>query len=85
MKYVAVVVLRIWYRKSKEWMYRRSCNRNQNVRVTARNNKGYTQHSDKGHTPRIEIKIHGPTGNRTCAAGLEGREFTDHATATGQK
>ena len=26
---VAAGVLRIWYRKTREWMYRRSCNRNQ--------------------------------------------------------
>ena len=38
---------------------------------------------DKGHTPnpRTEIKIPDPAGNRTRAAGLEGRDFTDHATA----
>ena len=38
----------------------------------------------KGHTPspRIEIKIHNPAGNRTRATGLEGRGSTDHATAT---
>ena len=32
--------------------------------------------------PRIEIKIPDPAGNRTRAAGLEGRDSTDHATAT---
>ena len=42
------------------------------------------QNTDKGHThnPRREIKIPGPAGNRTRTAGLEGRESTDHATAT---
>ena len=36
------------------------------------------------HTPnpRIGIKIPDPAGNRTRAAGLEGRDSTDHATAT---
>ena len=29
--------------------------------------------------PRIGIKIPGPTGIRTRAAGLEGRDSTDHA------
>ena len=38
----------------------------------------------KGHTPnpRIGIKIPDPAGNRTRAAGLEGRDSTDHTTAT---
>ena len=40
---------------------------------------GITQ--DKGHTPRIEIKIHDPAGNRMQAAGLEGRDSTDHTKA----
>ena len=42
------------------------------------------QNTDKGHTPnpRIGIKIPGPTWTRTRAAGLEGRDSTDHATAT---
>ena len=42
------------------------------------------QNTDKGHTPNptTEIKILDPTGNRTRAAGLEGRDSTDHATAT---
>ena len=41
-----------------------------------------TEH--KGHTPspRIEIKIPDPAGNRTRVAGLEGRDTTDHAMAT---
>ena len=39
---------------------------------------------DKGHTPnpRTEIKIPDPAGNRIWAAGFEGRNSTDHATAT---
>ena len=38
----------------------------------------------EGHTPstRIGIKIPEPDGNLTQAAGLEGRDSTDHATAT---
>ena len=38
----------------------------------------------KGHSPNpmTEIKIPDPAGNRTRAAGLEGRDSTDHATAT---
>ena len=34
------------------------------------------------HNPRTEIKIPDPAGNRTRAAGLEGRDSTGHATAT---
>ena len=51
----------------------------QNVRASAGDR---TEH--KGHTPnpRIGIKIPHPAGNRTQAAGLEGRDSTDHATAT---
>ena len=39
---------------------------------------------DRTHTPnpRIGIKIPDPAGNVTWAAGLEGRDSTDHATAT---
>ena len=39
---------------------------------------------DKGHTPnpKIGIKIPDPAGNRTRVAGLEGRDSTDHVTAT---
>ena len=39
------------------------------------------------HTPnlRTEIEIPDPAGNRTRAAGLEGGEFTDHASATDMK
>ena len=46
-----------------------------NVRASTKDN------TDKGHTPnpRIEIKIPDPAGNRTWAAGLEGR---DHTTTT---
>ena len=53
-----------------------------NVRASAEDNTG--QNTAKGHTsnPRTEIKIPDPAGNRTRAAGLEGRESTDHATAT---
>ena len=53
-----------------------------NIRATAGDNIG--QNTDKGHTPnpRIEIKIHDPSGNRTRAARLESRDSTDHATAT---
>ena len=53
-----------------------------NVRAFAEDNTG--QNTDKGHTsnPRTEIKIPDPAGNRTRAAGLEGRDSTDHATAT---
>ena len=38
----------------------------------------------KGYIPnhKTEIKIPDPVGNRTRAAGLEGRDSTDHATAT---
>ena len=36
-------------------------------------------------TPRIEIKISEFTGNRTPAAGLEGRDSTKHTTATTTK
>ena len=54
-----------------------------NDRASAEDNTG--QNSDKGDTPnpRTEIKIPHPAGNRTRAAGLEGRDSTDHATATG--
>ena len=52
------------------------------VRATAGDNT--EQNTDKGHThsPRIEINISDPTGNRTRATGLEGRDSTDHARAT---
>ena len=52
-----------------------------NVRASAEDNTG--QSKDKGHTPnpRTEIKIHDPIRNRTQAAGLEGRDSTDHAMA----
>ena len=51
-----------------------------NVRASAEDNTG--QNTDKVHTPnpRTEIKIPDPAGNRTRAAGLEGRDSTDHAT-----
>ena len=53
-----------------------------NVRASAGDSTG--QNTDKEHTsnPRIGIKIPDPAGNRTRAAGVEGRESTDHATAT---
>ena len=43
-----------------------------------------TAQGNTGHTPnpRIGIKIPDPAGNRTRAAGLEGRDSTDHAMAT---
>ena len=54
-----------------------------NVRAYAEDNT--EQNTDKGHTqtpnPRTEIKIPDPAGNRTPAAGLEGRDSTYHATA----
>ena len=52
------------------------------VRASAEDNTG--QNTDKGHTPnpKTEIKIPDPAGNRTRAAELEGRDPTDHATAT---
>ena len=52
-----------------------------NVRASAEDNTG--QNRDKGHTPnpRTEIKIPDPVGNRTRAAGLEGRGSTNDATA----
>ena len=31
----------------------------------------------------IKIKIYDPAGNRMLVAGLEGRDFSNHATATG--
>ena len=53
-----------------------------NFRASAEDNTG--QNTDKGHTPnpRTEIKISDTAGNRTRAAGLEGRDSTDYTTAT---
>ena len=53
-----------------------------NVGASAEDNTG--QNTDKGHTPnpRTDIKIPDPAGNRTRAAGLEGRDSTEHSTAT---
>ena len=53
-----------------------------NVRASAEDNTG--QNTDRLHTPkpRTVIKVPDPAGNRTQAAGLEGRYSTDHATAT---
>ena len=48
----------------------------QNVRASARDNTGHTP------SPGIEIKIPYPAGNRTRAAGLEGMDYSNHATAT---
>ena len=47
-----------------------------NVRASAEDNTGHTPN------PRTDIKIPDPAGNGTRAAGLEGRDSTDHATAT---
>ena len=41
-----------------------------------------TQTKDTHLIPGQELKIPGTAGNRTRAAGLEGRDSTDHATAT---
>ena len=41
-----------------------------------------TEHKGLTPNPRTEIKIPHPAGNRTRAAGLEGRNSTDHATVT---
>ena len=56
-----------------------------NVRASAGDGTG--QNTDKGHTPnpRTEIKIPDAAGNRTRAAGLVGRDSTDHATATDKR
>ena len=53
-----------------------------NVRASAEVNTG--QNTEKGHAPnpRTEIKIPDPAGDRPQATGLEGRDSTDHATAT---
>ena len=47
-----------------------------NVRASAEDNTKDTPN------PRTEIKMPDPAGNRTRAAGLEGRDSTDHAKAT---
>ena len=46
-----------------------------NGMATARGNTG--QNTDRGHTPspRIEIKISDPAGNRTRVARLEGKDY----------
>ena len=53
-----------------------------NVRTSAGDSTG--ENTDKGHTPnpKIGIKIPDPAGNRTRAAGLEGRDSADLATET---
>ena len=55
------------------------------VRSNARDNAGHN--TDKGHTPspRIEIIVSDPAGNRTRAPGLEGRDSTDYATAKAKR
>ena len=52
-----------------------------NVRASAEDNTELNT-KDTHSIPRTEIQIPDPAGNRTCAAGLEGRDSTDHATAT---
>ena len=53
-----------------------------NVRASAGDSTG--QNTDRGHTPnpRTDVKIPYPAGNRSRAAGLEGRDSIDHATVT---
>ena len=51
-----------------------------NVRASAEDNTG--QNTKDTHPIPGQIKIPDPAGNRTRAAGLEGRDSTDHATAT---
>ena len=51
-----------------------------NDRATSGDNT--EQNTKDTPSPRIEIKISEPAGNRTRAAELEGRDSTDHATAT---
>ena len=53
-----------------------------NVRASAEDNTDRTQIKDTHPNPRTEINIPDPAGNRTWVAGLEGRDSTDHATAT---
>ena len=52
--------------------------------IRASNGDNAEQTIDKGHTPnpRTEIKFPDPAGNRSRAAGLEGRDSTNHARAT---
>ena len=50
------------------------------VRATAEDNQDRTKTKDTH--PVSESKIHDPSVNRTRAAGLEGKDSTDHATAT---
>ena len=56
-----------------------------NVKASAGDSIG--QITDKGHilNPRTELKIPDPAGKRAWAAGLEGRDSTDHATAIDMK
>ena len=53
-----------------------------NVRASAEDNTG--QNTKDTHQIPGKIKIPNPAGNRTRAAGMEGRDSTDHATATDQ-
>ena len=53
-----------------------------NVRASAEDNTGQNTKYTPNH--RTEIKIPDPAANRTRTAGLEGRDSTDHATATDQ-
>ena len=54
-------------------------------RTSTEDNTGHN--TNTGHTPNpmTEIKIPDPDGNRTRAAGLKGRDSTNHAIATNRK
>ena len=52
-----------------------------NVRASAGDNMGQNTKDTHTPNPRTEIKIPDHTVNRTRAAGLEGRDSTDHAMA----
>ena len=51
-----------------------------NVRASAGDNTGHNT-KDTRPIPGQKLKFLTPAGNRTRAAGLEGRDSTDHATA----
>ena len=51
-----------------------------NVRASTETAQDRTQTKDTPN-PRIGVKIPDPAGNQIRAAGLEGRDSTDHATA----
>ena len=55
-----------------------------NVRAPPETTQDRTQTNKTHPSSRTEIKIPDLAGNRTRAAGLEGRDSTDHATATDQ-